>query len=358
MKTMKTPNPDHPIRNSLKHLALGVAAAAAFFTSGPSASADTVEDWLTEDTVSWSSDRTVTRYMNVGWWGGTVKWSVLNQTAGTITVPNVGIIIGQAASLPCAWNMSGSAALVTDTQTFAIGNAGGANGHTWSLTDTATATTGALSFNNSAGRLLLAGAATVSASNLTIAGTNYISFATGCTATLTVANKSFSDYQAYVTAGHIRVDGVVQTDFSQFQVTGEGDHTLSLTVSSSPYDTWANGTFANAFTDKAATSDPDGDGQANQQEFAFGLDPTTGSSVNPITQQLAGGVFKYTRTKDSGLIYKVYYSTNLSGWTWDEFATQTPAAAVAGVETVTVTLAAAAPLDGKLFVRVEASPAP
>ena len=129
-------------------------------------------------------------------------------------------------------------------------------------------------------------------------------------------------------------------------------------TATTPYDTWAKGTFANPFTAKLPTEDPDGDGQTNQQEFAFGLDPTTGASVNPITQQLAGGVFKYTRTKDSGLIYKVYYSTNLSSWTWDEFATQSPATAVAGVETVTVTLAAAAPLDGKLFVRVEASPAP
>ena len=125
-----------------------------------------------------------------------------------------------------------------------------------------------------------------------------------------------------------------------------------------PYGTWANGTFAHAFTDTAATSDPDGDGQSNQDEFAFGLDPTTGSSVNPITRQLAGGVFKYTRTKDSGLTYKVYYSTTLSGWTLDASASQSPAAAVAGVETVTVTLAAATPLNGKLFVRVEATPAP
>ena len=125
-----------------------------------------------------------------------------------------------------------------------------------------------------------------------------------------------------------------------------------------PYGTWANGTFANAFTDTAATSDPDGDGKTNQDEFAFGLDPTTGSSVNPITQQLAGGVFKYTRSKDSGLTYKVYYSTTLSGWTLDASATQSPAAAVAGIETVTVTLAAAAPSDGKLVVRVEATPTP
>jgi hypothetical protein len=123
---------------------------------------------------------------------------------------------------------------------------------------------------------------------------------------------------------------------------------------------WAGGSFANAFTDTAATSDPDGDVQNNQEEFAFGLDPTTGSSVNPITQPLdkATGIFKYTRTKNSGLTYKVYYSTNLSGWTLDAAATQTPATAVAGVETVTVTLAAAAPLDGKLFVRVEATTTP
>ncbi|MCF7731041.1 MAG: hypothetical protein K9N23_05110 [Akkermansiaceae bacterium] len=125
-----------------------------------------------------------------------------------------------------------------------------------------------------------------------------------------------------------------------------------------PYEIWADGTFANAFTDTAATSDPDIDGKTNQEEFAFGLDPTTGSSVNPITQQLAGGVFKYTRTKDSGFTYKVYYSTDLAGWALDASATQSPAAAVGGIETVTVTLAAAAPSNGRLFVRVEATPTP
>ena len=154
------------------------------------------------------------------------------------------------------------------------------------------------------------------------------------------------------TINYNAISGTVSVD------TVSSPHRLLLTVSGSPYDTWANGTFANPFTNKLPTANPDADGQTNQQEFAFGLDPTTGSSVNPITQQLAGGVFKYTRTKDSGLIYKVYYSTALSSWTWDEFATQSPSAAVAGVETVTVTLAAAAPIDGKLFVRVEAAPAP
>ena len=94
------------------------------------------------------------------------------------------------------------------------------------------------------------------------------------------------------------------------------------------YDAWRMVRFTgDDLTDPAiwaATADPDGDGQTNLQEFAFGLDPTTGSSVDPITRQLdkATGIFKYKRTKDSGLTYKVYYSSNLSGWTLDAAATQ------------------------------------
>jgi hypothetical protein len=41
------------------------------------------------------------------------------------------------------------------------------------------------------------------------------------------------------------------------------------------------------------------------------------------------------------------YSTDLSTWTLDASATQTPAAAMAGIETVAVTLAA--PSNGKLL---------
>jgi hypothetical protein len=122
-----------------------------------------------------------------------------------------------------------------------------------------------------------------------------------------------------------------------------------------PYDTWGNGSFAIAFTDKDPTHDPDQDGLSNFQEFAFGLDPTTGASVNPITP-LLGTQFSYTKWADSGLTYKVYYSTNLSDWIWDEFAGQSAAAPDGnGVSVVTVTLAAAAPVNGKLFVRVQAS---
>jgi hypothetical protein len=126
------------------------------------------------------------------------------------------------------------------------------------------------------------------------------------------------------------------------------------------FDIWAGGTFANAFTDKDPSHDPDFDGMTNREEFAFGLDPTSGASANPISLPLdkANRIFKYTRTKNSGLTYKVYYSTNLSAWNFDAAATQSPSPTLSGIETVTVTLAAAADLDGKLFVRVEATPTP
>jgi autotransporter-associated beta strand protein len=152
---------------------------------------------------------------------------------------------------------------------------------------------------------------------------------------------------------NFRIVGPYGTIWREFDVTGVPTGSVPPATN---YETWGNSTFANAFTDKDPASDPDGDGMTNQQEFAFGIDPTTGASANPITQQLdpATGIFKYTRWKDSGLTYKVYYSTDLSNWTWDEFAVQSAGTAVNGVETVTVTLAAAAPYGGKLFVRVEA----
>ena len=120
-----------------------------------------------------------------------------------------------------------------------------------------------------------------------------------------------------------------------------------------PYDSWTHGTFANGtLTDPTPTGDPDGDGMTNQQEFAFGLDPTTGASVNPCTP-LLGNQFSYTKRATSGLTYTVEYSTDLTNW-HPATASESPGAADSnGVQTVTVTVSNPA-LDGKLFVRVKA----
>jgi hypothetical protein len=124
----------------------------------------------------------------------------------------------------------------------------------------------------------------------------------------------------------------------------------------SPYATWAE-TYLPADVSNP-DADNDGDGMTNRQEYAFGLNPTLGSSVSAITSGLTtGGMFTYTRRNPAltGLGYKVFTSLDLVVWTEDATASQTPDSLVAEVQTVSVTLTDTAPaVGGKLFVRVEA----
>jgi len=137
----------------------------------------------------------------------------------------------------------------------------------------------------------------------------------------------------------------------------EASGELSLDVGSD-YDTWQT---ANGVTG-SETDDDDFDGLTNFEEYAFGLDPTGGSSVNAITAPLnqATGSFSYQRRDDdlTGLSYTVWYSTDLSAWTQDTGASQpdgTPDGN--GVETITVTLSSQPgnPLPARLFVQVRAN---
>jgi hypothetical protein len=127
------------------------------------------------------------------------------------------------------------------------------------------------------------------------------------------------------------------------------------------YTTWLGEyTFAEG-ADTTPTGDPDGDSLNNQQEYAFGLNPTSGSSVNPITQQLdkATGTFKYTRRATpttTGLTYSYESSTTLSN-PWDVLTPDgTPSSNNATpVEEITVTVPAALiNANPKLFLRVKA----
>lgn len=126
----------------------------------------------------------------------------------------------------------------------------------------------------------------------------------------------------------------------------------------SDYTSWCQ-SFGPGFVDTAPGDDPDHDGMTNQQEYAFGTDPTSGASFSKITAGIdsTGSLtFTYARRDPalSGLVYKVFTSTDLQSWVEDAGATQVASAPNANhVETVTVTLSFV-PSGGKLFVRMQA----
>jgi len=134
----------------------------------------------------------------------------------------------------------------------------------------------------------------------------------------------------------------------------EGDGVLEYTVTATDYDTWN--------TDNSVTGgvndDDDNDGLSNFDEYAFGLDPTAPSSVNPIAAQLvkSSGQFSYTRrdTSKTDLQYSVWYSTDLAVWTKDTAASEGTPVLTGEVETVQVTISASLLSNPKLFVQVRA----
>ena len=140
------------------------------------------------------------------------------------------------------------------------------------------------------------------------------------------------------------------------------DEVVFYATTADPFTAWINGLDWSGFTspDLSPTGEPDGDGMTNQQEYAFGLDPTSGSSVNPISQQLdkTSGAFKYTRRKTSGLTYSYESSTTLSD-PWAVFESvpplPDPVSISDTVEEITVTVPAALiNANSTLFLRVKA----
>lgn len=121
----------------------------------------------------------------------------------------------------------------------------------------------------------------------------------------------------------------------------------------SDFDTWALATGATG----GAASDSDFDDKDNAFEYAFGLNPTSGGSVNPFIVPFnpATGLFTYSRRDDAltGLTYTYQYSTSLSG-TWTAFTPAVTPVSDDGtpVEAITVTVPAALLAGPKLFIRV------
>jgi autotransporter-associated beta strand protein len=131
---------------------------------------------------------------------------------------------------------------------------------------------------------------------------------------------------------------------------------LTVTTGGNDYDDWAGPSGFNLTG--GPNDDDDNDGLTNFEEYAFGLDPTSASSVSPLTApNKTAGTFTYTRRKPSltGLTYTYKSSTTLGGWTI--FTPPTPDVSNNGdpVETITVTIPAALLAEPELFLRVEAT---
>jgi len=134
-------------------------------------------------------------------------------------------------------------------------------------------------------------------------------------------------------------------------------NSLVLTVTAvSDYDVWksANGLIG------GPNDDDDRDGMTNFAEYAFGLNPNSPMSVNPISAPLDSttGLLKYTRRKPSltNLAYTYEYSTTLARGSWIPF---TPDSATPNggnpVEEVTVYIPANLLANLKFFLRVRAT---
>ena len=134
-----------------------------------------------------------------------------------------------------------------------------------------------------------------------------------------------------------------------------GAGTITLGATGSDYETWLAGFVFPPGADTTPTGDGNGDGMSNFEKYAFGLDPTSGASINPIVSPLAPatGNFQYTRRGTSGLVYTVYTSTDLATWHTGG-ATEVAVTTESDVETVTINVTTPSQ-NGRLFVRVGAS---
>ena len=132
------------------------------------------------------------------------------------------------------------------------------------------------------------------------------------------------------------------------------DGNLAYTVTATDYDSWETATGVTG----GENDDDDFDGLSNFEEYAFGLNPTSGAEVNPIAVPLekSTGTFSYTRRTQSltSLSYSVWYSTDLSSWTEDTGAVEGTPAVSGEVETVPVTISNALLSNTKLFIQVRA----
>jgi fibronectin-binding autotransporter adhesin len=272
--------------------------------------------------------------------GGPARLTTVGQSTGVMTsdILNNGVYRHSSSNLQTlAGIISGSGALTQNgSGTLTLTNTNTYTGDT-------TVSKGTLSLGNGT-------------TNTSLADTAGVVIGTDPTAVLNLNYLGTDTVASLTINGVAKAPGsIVSSSDPSGRVSGSGTLTVG---SASPYTTWAN-TFLPGNDVSNPIGDNDNDGLVNQQEFAFGLSPISGSSVNPILVQLskAAGTFTYQRRAATGLAYKVLTSTTLAAgsWTEDTAATAGQVATASGSnETVVVTLTGAPFAAAKLFVRIAA----
>ena len=165
--------------------------------------------------------------------------------------------------------------------------------------------------------------------------------------------------------GFFKIDGTTASGFGPSHAINDRYIELSdngtsgaltlATLAPDDYALWAAGFPGADLSDPNA--DFDGDGLTNNEERIWGLDPTSGASVTPITSLLdpATRQFSYTRRLQSltGISYTYQWSDDLTNWN-DFIPASESASGEDPVESVTVEVPAGI-LRPKFFLRVVAS---
>ena len=135
-------------------------------------------------------------------------------------------------------------------------------------------------------------------------------------------------------------------------VFSETTGTLALEIAD--YPAWSN----NSGISGGPNDDDDSDGLSNQKEYAFGLDPKSGASSQPVTLTDSGASIAlcYTRRNPSltRVGHTVGYFTDLVDWQEDAGAGQSVSATNGDVQTVGVSLSPSLLAEQRLFIQVRA----
>jgi autotransporter-associated beta strand protein len=291
-------------------------------------------------------------------------------TASGFTITTGGVLVGSAVTAANGLTITGgtvkSAAIVANKDLVVINNGAGSLTINSTIANSTAGSTGLSKSgtgivklggtNSYTGNTIINKGTLSLTTNTSLANSSGVVIGSDSTAILNL-NFVGTEYVASLTInGVAQPDGVYSSSNPSGRITGGGTLTVGGTPPASPYDTWA-ATFAPADVSNPA-GDNDGDGLVNQQEFAYGLNPLSGSSVNPILVQLdkTTGQFSYQRRSDTGLTYTILKSTTLAAGSWSSASASQAAGAVDGNgnQTVVVTLPGAPLTDAKLFVRVSA----